>query len=446
MHKILNKLTPPQILTIGFLVIIMLGAFLLTLPISHNLGHISFIDALFTAVSATTITGLTILDTATTWTVFGQVVLAVMIEIGALGFMTFAVILFAITGRRLDLRSRLLAQQALNLRNLADVKSVMAYVVMLSAGIQAIGFVLLSFDFVPRYGWKWGLYYSLMHAISTFANAGFTFFADPLTIFQTDPYVLIVMMLLLSAGSFGFLVWRDVLLYHKTKRLSLHTRVALRVSGWLTVIGFSGFFLSEFVNGHLPKGLSIFEGLVNTLFLAVVPRTAGFEIIPLHSLSTAAIMLVIFLMFVGGTPGSTSGGIKTTTLGILWMQTISTLRGETDVNFGDRRFSPVIVTKALMLATISIAFVFTVTFILSLTEKIPAQMGLEYIFFEVISAFSTTGFTLGLTPNLTAFGKIMIMLVMFVGRVGIYTVMFSVLNIRAHTKKYRYPIEEVIIG
>ncbi|MDR3189957.1 MAG: Trk family potassium uptake protein [Lactobacillaceae bacterium] len=446
MHKIINKLTPPQILTFGFLVIILLGAFLLTLPISHTHASVSFLDGLFTAVSATTITGLTTLNTGATWTLFGQLVIIVMIEIGALGFMTFAVLLFAITGRRMDLKSRILAQEALHLNNLADVKSVMRYVISLSVIIQAVGFVLLSFDFIPKFGFTGGLYYAFMQAISAFANAGFTFLPVSLTFFQTDPYALFIFMLLISAGSFGFLVWRDVLLYHRGQRLSLHTRVALVVSGWLTGLAFLGFFLSETLTGHLPAKLSIFDKLMNTLFLAIVPRTAGFEIIPLHTLSMGAIMIIMFLMFVGGTPGSTSGGIKTTTMGILWMQSIAALRGQSDVNFKDRRFSQSIVTKALMLAFISMAFVFLTSLLLALTETIPHNMGIEYIFFEVISAFSTTGFSLGLTPNLTDFGKVVIMLVMFVGRVGLYTVMFSVLNIHHKTKKYSYPTEEVIIG
>lgn len=447
MKKRFSGLTPPQVLTLGFLAIIFAGALILTLPISHQEGvHISFMDALFTAVSATAITGLTVVNTATTWSLFGQIILLIMIEIGALGFMTFAVLLFAITGQRMDLKARLMAQQALNLRNLADVKSVLRYVFSLSAIIQVIGAALMMPDFIPRFGWTHGIYLSIASSISAFGNAGFTFFDEPVFFLRNDPYILLVWMLLISAGSLGFLVWRDLLLFYKQRRLSLHTRVALHVSAWLTGLGFLFFLFTEKVLAPLANTTSIGHRVMDTLFLAVVPRTAGLEVVPLSSISAAGLMIIMLLMFVGGTPGSTSGGIKTTTLGILWLQSMAALRGQETVNFGGRRFSQKIVIKAMMLAVISSVFVVGVSLLLTITEAIPKGEGLEYIVFEVISAFSTTGFSMGLTPHLTDFGKVVIMIVMFIGRVGLYTVMFSVMNIREKPTSFQYPTEEIIIG
>lgn len=447
MKKLFNKLTPPQVLTFGFLAIIFVGAFILRLPISQQTGvHVNFLDALFTSVSATAITGLTVVNTAATWSTFGQVILLIMIEIGALGFMTFAVLLFAITGQRLDLRARLMAQQALNLRNLADVKSVLSYVFSLSAIIQLVGAVLMLPDFVPRFGMTKGIYLSVASSISAFGNAGFTFFDQPVTFLQNDPYVLIIWMLLITAGSLGFLVWRDLLLFYKQRRVSLHTKVALHVSGWLIGLSFVMFLFTEKFLAPLADTSSIGHRIIDSLFLAVAPRTAGLDVVPLTNVSTAGIMIITLLMFVGGTPGSTSGGIKTTTLGILWMQTLAALRGQEQVNFGGRRFSPKVVIKAMMLVVISIIFVAMASLLLTITETIPKGQGMEYIVFEVISAFSTTGFSLGLTPHLTSFGKFVIMIVMFIGRVGLYTVMFSVMNIRDKPKSYQYPTEEVIIG
>lgn len=447
MKKIFSKLTPPQVLTFGFLAIIFVGAFILRMPVSQQTGvHVNFLDALFTAVSATAITGLTVVNTAATWSTFGQVVLLVMIEIGALGFMTFAVLLFAITGQRLDLKARLMAQQALNLRNLADVKSVLSYVFSLSAIIQIVGAVLMLPDFIPRFGIGRGIYLSLASSISAFGNAGFTFFDKPVSFLQNDPYILIIWMLLITAGSLGFLVWRDLLLFHRQHRVSLHTKVALNVSGWLIGLSFAMFLFTENVLAPLAHTSSLGHRILDSLFLAVVPRTAGLEVVPLSNISAAGIMIITLLMFVGGTPGSTSGGIKTTTLGILWMQSLAALRGQEQVNFGGRRFSPKIVIKAMMLAVISIVFVAAVSLLLIVTETIPKGQGMEYIVFEVISAFSTTGFSLGLTPHLTNFGEIVIMIVMFIGRVGLYTVMFSVMNIREKPSSYQYPTEEVIIG
>lgn len=447
MKKIFSKLTPPQVLTFGFLAIIFVGAFILRMPVSQQTGvHVNFLDALFTAISATAITGLTVVNTAATWSTFGQVVLLVMIEIGALGFMTFAVLLFAITGQRLDLKARLMAQQALNLRNLADVKSVLSYVFSLSAIIQIVGAVLMLPDFIPRFGIGRGIYLSVASSISAFGNAGFTFFDKPVSFLQNDPYILIIWMLLITAGSLGFLVWRDLLLFHRQRRVSLHTKVALNVSGWLIGLSFAMFLFTENVLAPLAHTSSLGHRILDSLFLAVVPRTAGLEVVPLSNISAAGIMIITLLMFVGGTPGSTSGGIKTTTLGILWMQSLAALRGQEQVNFGGRRFSPKIVIKAMMLAVISIVFVAAVSLLLIVTETIPKGQGMEYIVFEVISAFSTTGFSLGLTPHLTNFGEIVIMIVMFIGRVGLYTVMFSVMNIREKPSSYQYPTEEVIIG
>ncbi|KAA8446022.1 TrkH family potassium uptake protein [Weissella paramesenteroides] len=447
MKKIFSKLTPPQVLTFGFLAIIFVGAFILRMPVSQQTGvHVNFLDALFTAVSATAITGLTVVNTAATWSTFGQVVLLVMIEIGALGFMTFAVLLFAITGQRLDLKARLMAQHALNLRNLADVKSVLSYVFSLSAIIQIVGAVLMLPDFIPRFGIGRGIYLSVASSISAFGNAGFTFFDKPVSFLQNDPYILIIWMLLITAGSLGFLVWRDLLLFHRQRRVSLHTKVALNVSGWLIGLSFAMFLFTENVLAPLAHTSSLGHRILDSLFLAVVPRTAGLEVVPLSNISAAGIMIITLLMFVGGTPGSTSGGIKTTTLGILWMQSLAALRGQEQVNFGGRRFSPKIVIKAMMLAVISIVFVAAVSLLLIVTETIPKGQGMEYIVFEVISAFSTTGFSLGLTPHLTNFGEIVIMIVMFIGRVGLYTVMFSVMNIREKPSSYQYPTEEVIIG
>lgn len=446
MHKLFDRLTPPQILTAGFLAIIFVGAGLLSLPIAQNPGvSVSFIDALFTAVSATAITGLTVVNTSETWSFFGQIVLLIMIEVGALGFMTFAVLVLTLTRQRLDLKARLLMREALNLRNLGDVKSMLTFVFSLSLIIQIIGAILLMFAFIPKFGVGQGIYFSIAHAISAFGNAGFTFFKEPITMFQNSPYVLFVWMFLITAGSLGFLVWRDLLSLKRGGRLSLHTRMALTTSTWLIVGGFTVFLFTEKLMHNL-SGLSLWERVSDTLFLAVVPRTAGLEVIPLSSLSVGGLFIIMVLMFIGGTPGSTSGGIKTTTLGILWLQSVAALRGQEQVNFGNRRISQKTIVKALMLAVISTAFVMFVSLLLCMTETIPKGFGLEYITFEVISAFSTTGFSLGLTPNLSVIGKIVIMFVMFIGRVGLYTVMFSVLNIREKPAHYQYPTEEIIIG
>lgn len=442
-----RRLPLPRILTLGFLVLILIGGLLLMLPLATRSGHTTpFIDAIFTATSATCITGLTTVNTAAHWSLFGQSVILALIEIGGLGFMTFSVLPFVLLKRRVDLTTRLLIKESLNFEKLADVSSVMKYVIGLSLAIQSLGAALLFIDFYPRYGFSRGLFMSVFHSASAFCNAGFDLFGNSLESRPNDVYLLLVISALVIAGGLGFLVWRDLLLFNRRKRLSLHTKLALSTTGVLLAGGFVFFLLTEDNLAVLAPHVSTGNRLINTFFLAVTPRTAGLTTIPYSEISIAGILLTIVLMFIGGTPGSTAGGIKTTTLGLLTLQTWAVLRGNRDVEFGHRRFSDQNILRALMLVFISLTSVIVAGVILTATETIPTRYGLEYVIFEVISAFSTAGMTMGLTPHLTVIGKLIIMLLMFLGRVGIYTVMFTVLNASHPRKGYRYPAENVMLG
>ncbi|MFC6170149.1 TrkH family potassium uptake protein [Loigolactobacillus jiayinensis] len=443
-HK---RIPLPEILTLGFLTLILIGALLLMLPIATRSGHTTpFLDAIFTATSATCITGLTIFNTAAHWSLFGQSVILIMIEIGGLGFMTFSVLPFVLLKRRVDLTTRLLIKESLNFEKLADVNSVMKYVIGLSLAIQTLGAGLLLIDFYPRYGLGRGLFMSVFQSASAFCNAGFDLFGNSLESQQNDPYLILVVSALVIAGGLGFLVWRDLLLLKRHKRLSLHTKLALSTTGVLLLGGFVLFLLTENNLQVMAPHVNFANRLVNTFFLAVTPRTAGITTIPYSEISIAGILLTIVLMFIGGTPGSTAGGIKTTTLGLLTLQSWAVLRGNRDVEFGHRRFSDQNILRALMLVFMSLVLVIIASMVLTATETVPSRYGLEYIIFEVISAFSTAGMSMGLTPNLTAIGKLIIMLLMFLGRVGIYTVMFTVLNASHPQKGYRYPAENVMLG
>ncbi|MDA5386872.1 TrkH family potassium uptake protein [Loigolactobacillus backii] len=442
-----HRIPLPRILTFGFFILIILGGLLLSLPMATRNGHAtSFIDALFTATSAICITGLTTVNTAAHWSVFGQSIIMLLVEIGGLGFMSFTVLPFILFRRHVDLTTRLLVKESLNFENLSDVSSVMKYVIGLSALIQSIGAGLLFIDFYPRYGLGRGLFISVFQSIMAFCNAGFDLFGNSLESYQNDPYLLLVISALIIAGGLGFLVWRDLLLLRKRKRLSLHTKLALSTSAILLVGGTLIFSLTENNLAVLTPNVSPFNRLINTFFLAVTPRTAGLTTLPYHQLSIAGIVLTIVLMFIGGTSGSTAGGIKTTTFGLLTLQSWAVLRGHHDVEFSKRRFSDQNILRALMLVFASIALVVTAIMILTATEATPARYGLEYVTFEVVSAFSTTGMSLGLTPHLSVIGKLIIMLLMFLGRVGIYTVMFTALNTNCTKKGYRYPTENILIG
>lgn len=431
----------------GFVFLITIGTVLLSLPVATNgMRGTSFIDTVFTATSATCITGLTVVNTAEHWSIFGQVIILGLAEIGALGYMTFAVLLFNLMRRNLDLSTQLMVKESLNLENLSDTKSVMTYVVGLSALFQIGGSLLLAVDFVPRYGWVRGLYISVYHAVMSFCNAGFDIFGDSLMRFRNDSYLLLVTIILIIGGGLGFLVWRDLLLFHERKRLTLNSKLTLTTTGALFVIGFLLLLVTERNLSILPAHTSWLNRTINTLFLSVTPRTAGLITVPTNSLQSGSIFLIMILMFVGGTPGSTAGGIKTTTFGVLMLQSIAQLRGKKDVEFSRRRFSASNINRALLLIFLASIVMVVATLILTQTEKIPKGFGLEYILFEVLSAFGTVGLSLGLTPHLTVIGKLVIMLLMFIGRVGIFTSLYSLSKRQTTVNKIRYPEENVLIG
>jgi len=440
----LNTLSKKMVM--GFILIIAMGTLLLSLPVA-TYGHtVSFINALFTATSATCITGLTVVNTAETWTPFGQVAIMVMTEIGALGYMTFTVLLFNIMRRHLNLSTQLMVKESLNLEHLHDTKSVTRYVIGLSALFQLVGMILFAFDFVPRFGWSQGIYISLFHSVMSFCNAGFDVFGNSLMGFRNDSYMLLVTTVLIVAGGLGFLVWRDLLLYHERKRLTLNSKLTLVTTVSLFVIGFLMLLVTERDLSWLPKGTSWFNRTVNTLFLSVTPRTAGLVSLPTADLHPGSIFLIMILMFIGGTPGSTAGGIKTTTFGVLMIQSISQLRGKRDAEFAHRRFSQANVSRALLLIFMASVVIVLATLVLTQTEKIPHNFGLEYIVFEVLSAFGTVGLSLGLTPHLTVIGKCVIMLLMFIGRVGIFTTLYTLSRRQVKKNLIRYPEENILIG
>ncbi|MGM9906669.1 TrkH family potassium uptake protein [Limosilactobacillus sp.] len=436
----------PKILTLGFLMMIILGTIFLLMPFATRPGlHTSFMTALFTSTSATCVTGLTLVSTAGHWTPFGQVVIAVLMEIGGLGFMTFAVMMSLMIRRRMRMSTRLLTQEALNLDHLSQL-SVVYLIIRLSILIQLVGAVLLFCDFYPRYGLKRGIWYSIFHAISAFCNAGFDLFGNSMENYANDPYMLCVLMVLIVAGSFGFLVWKDILGYHKYHHLSLHTQLALRTGLVLLVLSFLVYLITEHNLAQFSSTLSFPKRLLNTLFMAVTPRTAGLITFPYNKLSAAGLSFTIILMFIGGTPGSTAGGVKTTTIGLLTIQSIATLRGQKDTEFAHRRFTQENIYRALTLMFVALIILLVSILLLVETQALPKHDSLSYVTFEAVAAFGTTGISLGITPQLNFVGQVIIMFLMFIGRVGIYTVMFSIFNAQPKTKSYHYPEESVLIG
>lgn len=443
------NITTPQFISLGFFAVIIIGTTLLSLPISSRSGEFTnFLDALFTATSATCVTGLTTLSTAGHWSFFGKVVILILIEIGGLGFMCLPVLFYLLTRKKIGLGMRIALKQSLNIETQSGELSLMIYIMKNAFFIQFLGFILLAIDFIPRFGLKSGIWYSFFHAISAFCNAGFDIFGDSLSQFQHDPWVLSVISALIISGGLGFIVWYDVLDYKKEKRLSLHSQIALMVTTVLLVGGTLGFLLVENNSAMLVEGNAIVR-FFNTVFMSVTPRTAGFYSIDYFSMSHAGLLLTIILMFIGGTSGSTAGGFKTTTFGVLLIKVVNIFKGKEHTEFRGRTIKESTISRALVLFFLLLSLVIASTMILSITETVPDvnELGLEYIVFEVVSALGTVGLTMGLTPQLTTIGKLIIISLMFIGRVGIMTVAFSLVTRNLNRKStFKYPEETVIIG
>lgn len=451
MLKQLKKghLATPQLISLGFATVILCSALLLMLPISSRSGGVTpFIDALFTATSATCVTGLTTVNTAQHWTPFGQFVILVMIETGGLGFMSLPVFFFMIARKKINLRTRMILKDSLNLEQMNGSVNLMRYILLTSVIIQGLGSIALSFSFVPQYGWLKGIWFSIFHSVSSFCNAGFDLLGDSLANNQQDIWMLSVIMILIIAGGLGFLVWFDLIQYRKQKRLSIHSKIALLMTGSLLILGTIGFYLTEH-NGQLLVTGNWLQRFFNTMFMAVTPRTAGYYSVNYFEMSHAGLILTIVLMYIGGTSGSTAGGLKTTTFGVLLIQMKSILKGRNRAEFSGRTIPAGAIFRALTLFFITLSLCILATMILSVTEKIPDVdgLGLEYIVFEVVSAFGTVGLTMGLTPELSIVGKVIIISLMFIGRVGIMTVLLSLIaKARQQEQHFKYPEESVLIG
>lgn len=444
MKEIFNRFSIPQIIVGGFASVILIGAFLLMLPVSSASGQWSmFLDCLFTATSAVCVTGQVVYNTAEHWSLFGQLVIISLIQVGGLGFMGILTLAFLALGRQFDMRQQKVIQESLNLDFISEARPMMNYLIRFSLSVQLIGALLLSVVFIPDYGLAKGSYFSVFHSISAFNNAGFDLFGDSLLSYTDKPYVILVIAGLIFTGGLGFVVWRDILSYRKNKRLLLHTRLVLTSTISLLLISFILFMIFEEAEGTF-SGLKPFSKLANYLFLAVTPRTAGYANVDYSQLTMPSLLLTLFLMFVGGASGSTAGGIKVNTLAIVILYIIRIFQDRQVLAY-NRAISDQAVRKALYIFTAGLAMIFLSTMILSFTEEIPESFGLEYILMEVVSCFGTVGLTMGLTPHLTSVGKIVLILLMLAGRVGLMT-FFWAFGDHSKQQKITYPEASVMVG
>ncbi|WP_024614982.1 TrkH family potassium uptake protein [Clostridium sp. Ade.TY] len=439
------KLSGVQILALGFFVVIFVGGLLLSLPISSANGEsTNFLDALFTSTSAVCVTGLVTLDTGTHWNEFGQIVIMLLIEIGGLGFMSFATFIAVLLGRKITLRDRLIMQEAMNTFNIQGLVKMVKYVLSFTFAVQFFGALLLSTQFIPRFGLLKGIYFSIFHSISAFCNAGFDLFGgfSSLVAYSGNVVVLLTISALIIIGGLGFTVWLEVYNYRGLKKLSVHSKIVILITVVLIVGGTIFMYLFEMHNPETIGNMGFGDKVLNSFFASVSPRTAGFNSVSTDGMTNSGKFLTIILMFIGGSPGSTAGGLKTATFGIIILTVISVIRGREDTQVFGRRFSKGLVYKAFALLIIGMSLVIGVTLLLSITDPNESFINILY---EATSAFGTVGLTTGVTQRLSTAGKIIIMITMYCGRVGPMTVALALIR-NKKKQTHKYPEGKILIG
>lgn len=442
--NVVKKMSVPQIIVGGYSTLILLGTILLALPISTVQGiWTPFFDAFFSSTSAVTVTGVTIFETATYWSLFGQIVLLFLIEVGGLGFMSIWVLLYQNIIGPPNLKSRLVMSESFDLSTRENVTFRVWYILKFSMVVQGMGLLLLSFAFVPEYGFIKGLYYSLFHSVSAFTNGGLDLFTNSLVDFQTNPYILLVMMLLVITGGLGFIVWDELLDFPKKRTLSIYTKVVLTTTLALFAVGTFLFWLSERQTGTFDH-LSYGEQFLNYLMLSVTVRSSGFTNIHFTHLSHSSLMLSLVLIFIGASSGSTGGGIKVSTFAVVLITIVRFFQGKKPTVF-NRTLGENTVRRAFIILTVGIFFIILGTFALSLTETLYNNLGFEYLVTEVISALGAVGISLGMTPHLTLPGKMIIIILMLIGRVGILTFLWSILGEKRESR-INYPEIDLLVG
>ena len=436
-----KKLTSFQIIILGFSCVILLGTILLILPISNREGTAtSFLDALFTSTSAVCVTGLVVHDTATYWSAFGQLVILLLIQIGGMGVITVVASLAMVSGRKISLMQRSTMQEAIAAPKVGGIVRLTGFIVKVTLLIELLGAVLMAPVFCRDFGIR-GLWMALFHSVSAFCNAGFDLMGtksafSSLTGYAENPVINLTIMFLIIVGGIGFLTWDDI----GTNKLHLHkyrmqSKVILCTTAVLLLIPAIYFFFYEFT------ALDTGERILSSLFQAVTPRTAGFNTMDLTSLSDPGKLIIMALMLIGGSPGSTAGGMKTTTVAVLSATALASFRREDQVHLFDRRIDDDIVKNAVTILLMYLALSLAGGLIISISEGLPIMDCL----FETVSAVGTVGLSLGITPSLGTLSRIVLILLMFFGRVGGLTLIFATLS-GARKNTARFPQEKITVG
>lgn len=450
-----KELQPSTIVVLSFFFLIGMGTFFLMLPFSTVEGKISLIDALFVATSATCVTGLVLFDTGSYFTIWGQLVILLLIQAGGLGLMTFSTFFLNLLTKKISIRDRLLIQESLTQFPFRDFRGFLKSIFLYTFLIEAVGALVLMVAWFNLAS-PWRVFYlAVFHSISAFCNAGFSLFEDNLFSFRQDPLVLLIFSTLIVLGGLGFVVaWNVERLVKpppgggKKRRLSFHSKVVLITTFGLLLLGTVVFWSLEHSNSL--KEFSFPLGLLNAFFQSVVPRTAGFNSMDISQLKAATLFFIVFLMFVGASPCSTGGGVKTTTFALFLAHGLSKLRGKEEVEMFSRRVLKEVVQRALVIMTLAFLVVNFVTFLLLVSESevasnINGHGSFLVLLFETASAFGTVGLSMGVTSFLSPLARLLLVFTMFAGRVGPLTLGLVLLQ-RRTLRKYYPPKENLLVG
>lgn len=456
LNKMFLKLSAPQKIALSFVLVILSGTIFLMMPYTNRDGvGLNVLDALFTATSATCVTGLVTVVTMEQFNLIGQIVILTLIQIGGLGLMTIAAIFIIQIKTRLSLNDKLLMKEMLNQDSLYEMHNFIRYIIKYTIIFEGIGALILAFRFIPEFGFAQGAFNSVFIAISAFCNAGFDNISmTSLVPYASDPLINLTIMSLIVLGGIGFTVWFDFT--HKIRQLkgkkfriakfwkilSLHTKIVLLMTGTLIVVPAIVIFALEFNNPATLGALSFFDKIMASLFQSVTLRTAGFATIDYAFIRPATEFLMIITMFIGGSPGGTAGGVKTTTIAVLLLVVITQLKKRDDVVVFRRSVNVHVLIRAITIVMINLVTLLSGIFILCISENVDFL----HIVFEAVSAMATVGLTAGITMGLSAVGKIVIIALMFIGRIGIITLVISILKGKATSKTITYPCGNVIVG
>ena len=441
-----KSFSPYMTILLSFMVVTILGGILLSLPISMRYGKsVKLIDGFFIATSAICVTGLSSIDIGSVYNIFGQMVILVLIQLGGLGVITFTSVIIIMISKKIGYYTKKIVQEDINIDTTFKIEEYVKKVILSVIVIEFIGTVILFFEFIKKFGFLKAVYYSFFHSVSAFCNAGFSLFSDNLYGFKNSFIINMTIPLLIFLGGLGFSTILNCynVLRKKEKRLTSTTKLSIKISIFLVIIGMIAMFILEYSNKSTIGNLSFGQKLEASFFQSVTTRTAGFNTISILGLKRSTSLLFVILMFIGASPGSTGGGIKTTTIGLIILGTLATLKNKDTIEYDKRSVSWRIYSKAITVLFISLIYTTICVFLLILFER---NKNLLDLVFEVFSAFGTVGLSRNLTPSLADISKFILIVTMFVGRVGPLTIALALSKSNLKKGRYTYPQENILIG